>query len=170
MDIENKEGALMDELLYFGAGLLFVAIVVGLPLFFVMRSINRNGGTALRKQKVFNIIASHRVFTVVEISKLSGISQKKLIPTLRFIVSEANTNIGGIGQNISFGGIEINNIVQTSFLGDVKFLRGSRLCLDEMRIILAEDNSNESWHCLYCKSKNLAEDIVCCACGARRQA
>ena len=153
------------DMLYVLILVIFVVVPVVLPLVLIMRSVNRNGGTYWRKQKIFNIIISHRVFTVAEISQLSGISEKKLIPTLRFIVSEANTSPQGI--NLGALGIE----VQTSFLGDVEFLRGSRLDLNKMEIILAENKAEDSkWACLYCNSINFAEALVCCACNARRQA
>ncbi|MCL2673946.1 MAG: hypothetical protein FWE92_01290 [Defluviitaleaceae bacterium] len=153
---------------------LIILAICTLPTIFYMRNVNRNGGTDWRKQKVFDIIVAHRVFTVAEISKLSGISEKKLIPTLRFIVSEANASRNGIEQNLSLGGVEIHRILgQTSFLGDVGFLRGSRLDLNKMEIVLAENSSVEStkqkWICLYCDSKNPGEAFACGGCGTRRQ-
>jgi len=144
-------------------------VITALILFFIRWSVNRNGGTYWRKQKVFNIITSHRVFTIAEISKLSGIREKQLIPTLRYIVSEANTS----QQGIDLSGLGFSVQVHTSSLGDVGFLRGSCLDLNKMEIVLAENSlakpANTEWVCLYCSSKNPGMAFDCGGCGARRQ-
>jgi len=154
----------------FWAIVLSPFIITALILCLVMWSVNRNGGTYGRKQKVFDIITSHRVFTVAEISKLSGIREKSLIPTLRYIVSEANTSQQGI--DLSVMGLGNIGVIHTSSLGDVEFLRGSRLDLNKMEIILAENNSAESakpqWTCPYCNSTNLGDAFVCDGCGVRK--
>jgi len=134
-------------------------IIVALIMIFIMRSVNKNGGTLGAKQKVFNIIASSQVYSVSEISKLSGISEERLIPILQYIISHSNTDWEGTGQY--------------SLLGDTEFLRGSRLDLSKMEIILAENKSAEfvkpKWACPYCLSKNPGEEFACGGCGARRQ-
>ena len=61
---------------------------------------------------------------------------------------------------------------QVSLLGNTEFLRGARLDLKKMEIILFNDSSVESikseWACLYCRSKNAGETFNCDGCGARR--
>lgn len=155
----------MDMLIAWAFAISIVGIPFAAIMFFITRSINKNGGPYWRKQKVFNIIVSHRAFAIAEISKLSGISEKKLIPTLRYIISEANTSPHGINLE----GIGVS--VQTSVLGDVSFLRGARLDLNKMEIVLAEIEPDDSkWACPFCNSKNFVGQLVCTACNARKQA
>lgn len=127
-----------------------------------MLFINKQGGTVWRKQKVLGIIVSSQVYSVSEISKLSGIREKSLIPTIRYLISHANTDFDRSGQ--------------VSLLSGAEVLRGARFDLNKMEIILAKVNSIVSvreepkWVCPYCRAKNPGEEFGCGGCGARRQA
>ena len=116
-------------------------------------------GDSDNRKRVLSIIAASRVYSVSQISQLSGISEAEVVSIIQWLISHAN---GDWRRN-----------VQVSHLGDLDPLRGAHLDLDRMEIILAGNVSVEPmkppWVCPYCRGKNHGSDLVCSGCKARRQ-
>jgi len=142
-------------------------VITALLLLGVKGHVNKNGGSFARKQRVLKVIVSSQVYKLAEISKLTGIKEKSLVPTIQYIISDANSvsTIQAAGMVIQTG---------TSLTGS-EVLKGARLDLTKMEIIMPERNADgsakqEKWVCPYCRAKNFTTELVCDGCKARRQA
>ena len=132
-----------------GITVLILALCVVLPS--VM--INKSGGSIQRKQKVLGIIVSSQVTAMSEISKLTGIKEKYLITTIQYLITHANEDWEGKGM--------------VSLLSGAEALRGARLDLNKMAIILPVEKAD--WVCIYCRTVNEETSFTCQACQAPKK-
>lgn len=122
-----------------GALLLLVAIV---RIFLRLRQ-------TYLLNKLASLIVSSELRFIPDIVRFSKMSEDKVIKRLRVLISNASS-------------LKLGN--------DARYLKGAKLNLQAMEITLSDKYmEKEPWNCAYCRSKNLAEDIVCQSCKAPKK-
>ena len=125
-------------------GLIIFIAVCGVCIYLIA---TWGDGAKKRKQKVLNIIASSGVTSISDISKATKIKEGKLIPVIQSLIAHANEDWS------PFNGVEL--------------LRGARLDLKKMEIILPEEKKD--WTCVYCRAVNEATTYTCHSCKAPKK-
>jgi len=99
--------------------------------------------------KLASLIVSSELRSIPDIARFSKMSEDKVIKRLRVLISNSSS-------------LKLGN--------DARYLKGARLNLQTMEIILSDKyREKEPWVCAYCRSKNSAEAIVCQSCKAPKK-
>jgi len=99
--------------------------------------------------KLASFIVSSELRSIPDIVRFSKMSEDKVIKRLRILISDSSS-------------LKLGN--------DARYLKGARLNLQTMEIILSDKYvEKEPWVCAYCRSKNSAEAIVCQSCKASKK-
>jgi len=125
-------------------------LIAGLILFLVAitRIVLRKSKTHTLN-KLASLIVSSNLRRIDDIVRLSGSSEVKVIDNLRILTSASST-------------LKLGN--------DARYLKGAKLNLQTMEVILSDKYvEKEPWTCIYCRSVNEIEALVCASCHAPKK-
>jgi len=99
--------------------------------------------------KLASLIVSSDLRQIDDIVRLSGMPEHKVIDRLRILVSSSSS-------------LKLGN--------DARYLKGAKINLQTMEITLSDKYiEKEPWTCVYCRSVNEKEALVCTSCQAPKK-